>query len=550
MKGLILALGAVCLFASCTSDINTSQDETIEGVTETSTYTKGGDAKTSSTVTQLYSFEGSAAGWSISSPGSGPWSVTEWSSQGSKSLKANVNLSNPKSYVLNIVNNENFSDYSSLSVTVKHASWGNHGSGTFAKLYAKTGSSWNWHDSGPVLITSGSGTTITLDLSGVSNTGSIKEIGVQFLIAGNASGSSAVYIDDVVLENNAPPAVTPVTPNYNNDTYSILNILANLPSKSNNRVVSGQFLGYSGFAFNAGLIQTVHDWTDQYPGIVGMDIANGGDASRDYLEVFNYSNNGSLVNHWNSGGLIAISHHFPNPLRQNGKAGLDPTGRETSSNISNMLYGPNSNNPDKQRWFDGLWKVYEALLDLQQQGITVIYRPLHEMNGDWFWYGGLGTSARPNSSVQDYKNMWDSIFNYMTTSKGPGYPALNNLIWVYSPDYGRSKVTDYYVANQVDIVSLDAYLDNPHSNSTLLNRYNQMLGLGKPFAFAEIGPRNDRTDGQFDFNNWINAMKNRFGQTTFFMAWDAQWAPTNNQGSWGLYNSYNWSLNRGEESLR
>jgi len=97
-------------------------------------------------------------------------------------------------------------------------------------------------------------------------------------------------------------------------------------------------------------------------------------------------------------------------------------------------------------------------------------------------------------------------------------------------------------------------LDVPHTNSTLLARYNQLLGLGKPFAFAEISPNNNRTDGQFDYNNWLNAIRNRFGQTTFFMVWDdfnsIKIAPTSNLNASSLYNSYDWMLNRGEESLR
>jgi mannan endo-1,4-beta-mannosidase len=340
-----------------------------------------------------------------------------------------------------------------------------------------------------------------------------------------------------------------------------LNKLAGLPSRSENRTLSGQFLGYSGFAFSTSLLSTIFNATSQYPAIAGIDIANGGDGSRTYLQVFNYTDNANLVSHWNAGGLIAVSHHFPNPLRTNGMAGMGATGRETSANIANMLGGPDANNPDKQRWYDGLWQVYQALLDMQNRGITVLYRPLHEMNGDWFWYGGLGTSSRPNSQVSDYHALWNSIFTYMTTAKGPGYPALTNLIWVYSPDYSRSGVTSYIVSNQTDIVALDAYLDDPDTNANLLSQYNAMLGLGKPFAFAEIGPNNKRTDGQFDYNRWLNGIRNRYGQTTFFMAWNnftdivngtpqlVKIEPTSNLNASSLYNTGNWMLNRGEETL-
>jgi mannan endo-1,4-beta-mannosidase len=150
----------------------------------------------------------------------------------------------------------------------------------------------------------------------------------------------------------------------------------------------------------------------------------------------------------------------------------------------------------------------------------------------------------------------------MTTAKGTGYPALTNLIWVYSPDYSRSGVTNYIVSNRTDIVAFDAYLDDPDTNANLLSQYNALIGLGKPFAFAEIGPNNKRTDGQFDYNKWLNGIRTRYGQTTFFMAWNnftdtingsqqlVKIEPTSNLNASGLYNNYNWMLNRGEETLR
>ena len=376
--------------------------------------------------TALYGFESGIQGWVGQLVSGGPWSVSEWSVQGSKSLKANINLSSSSVYYLKNTSNDDFSGNSTLAATVKHASWGNQGSGMNGKLYVKTGSGWQWHDGGSVSIdASSSGTDLSIDLGSVSNLNQIKEIGVQFTSGNGASGSTGIYIDNVELISNSGGVVnvTPVTPNYSSQVNTILNNLANLPNGNNDRIVSGQFLGYSGFGFSAGLLSTINTATNYYPGIAGVDIANGGDGNRNFLDVFDYSANSSLVSHWNSGGLITVNHHFPNPLRTNGKAGMSDVGRETTSNINNMLYGPNSNNPDKNRWYGGLWEVYNALLDMKNRGITVIYRPLHEMNGDWFWYGALGTSSRPNSSTQDYKNLWSSIFDYMTTSKGAGYPS-------------------------------------------------------------------------------------------------------------------------------
>jgi beta-mannanase len=546
---------------NCSSPVDQNLGEIVD---DSQTLVSGPIAQPSSstTYTMKYDFESDVQGFVANGQSGGPWRVTEWKASGNSSLKANVSLSSGKQISLERTSNDSFSGFQFLEVTVRTATWGNQGNGMSAKLFVKTGNSWQWFDSGSVSVgSSTTGTILTLQLNAVANLGSIKAIGVQFTAGSGASGSSAVYIDRVRLgQISTPPpiSITPVTPGANATSQAILNKLAGMPSKTINRTISGQFLGYSGFAFTTSWLNTIYSQTNQYPGIVGMDIANGGDSSRGFYDVFDHSNNASLVSHWNNGGLIAISHHFPNPLRTNGMAGIQQTGWETTANINNMLYGPNTNNLDKERWFGGLWQVYLSLLDLKNRGITVLYRPLHEMNGDWFWYGALGTASRPGSSVADFHKLWNSIFDYMTTSKGAGYPALDNIIWVYSPDYSRDNVTAYYQSGnsgiQTDIVALDAYLDDPQTNSTLQSKYNQLLGLGKPFAFAEIGPRNTRTDGQFDYNNWLNAIRNRFGQSTFFMAWDdfssVKIAPTSNLNASSLYNSYNWMLNRGEEPLR
>ncbi len=548
MKNSLFILILLFIF-SCSSEITNNEGQDSKEAVPMPLF--------SVTTSSLYGFESGTQSWTGQSVSGGPWSVSEWSVQGSKSLKANVNLSSSSVYYLKNTSNDDFSGNSTLVATVKHASWGNHGSGMNAKLYVKTGSGWQWFDGGSTSINANtSGTLLSIDLTNVSNLGQIKEVGVQFTTGSVSSGSSAIYVDKVELTSNSGGAVsiTPVTPNYSSQVNTILNNLANLPNGNDDRIVSGQFLGYSGFGFSTGLLSTINTATNYYPGIAGVDIANGGDGNRNFLDVFDHSANADLVSHWNSGGLITVNHHFPNPLRTNGKAGMGATGRETTTNINNMLYGPNSNNADKDRWYDGLWEVYTALLDMKNRGITVIYRPLHEMNGDWFWYGGLGTSSRPNSATQDYKNLWSSVFEYMTTSKGSGYPALDNIIWVYSPDYSRSGVTNYIVSDETDIVALDAYLNDPETNTTLYNRYISMLSLNKPFAFGEIGPQNNRTDGQFDYTKWLNAMKNKYGEAVYFLAWNdfgsVKIAPTSNLNAFEFYNDYDWLLNRGEQNLK
>ncbi|WP_338556851.1 hypothetical protein [Paenibacillus sp. KS-LC4] len=148
----------------------------------------------------LATFETGTEGWSSTSLVGGPWSTTAWSSQGSRSLQGDITMSAGSTHYLFKSGNTNFTGNTKLRATVKGASWGNYGSGLGVKLYVKHGSSYTWKDSGSATITAGGLVNLTLDLSGV-NLADIREYGIQFYGGSNASGTTAVYVDNVVLGN-------------------------------------------------------------------------------------------------------------------------------------------------------------------------------------------------------------------------------------------------------------------------------------------------------------------------------------------------------------
>lgn len=97
------------------------------------------------------------------------------------------------------------------------------------------------------------------------------------------------------------------------------------------------------------------------------------------------------------------------------------------------------------------------LMSLKDKGIPVLWRPLHEASGDWFWWGASG--------ADDYRWLWELMYNRMTE-----YFELDNLIWVWN---GQSK--EYIVPSDMfDIASVDIYTsaDNEYGS-----RYEQFASL-------------------------------------------------------------------------
>ena len=134
--------------------------------------------------------------------------------------------------------------------------------------------------------------------------------------------------------------------------------------------------------------------------------------------------------------------------------------------------------------------VVHYLKKLQKAGVPVLWRPYHEMNGDWFWWGGrygrYGTRAL-------YKQLFD---RYVRHHK------LNNLIWVWSvdrPHRPEMHFSRYFPGETcLDVVALDVYGSdfNPTYYDSLM-----VLADGKPFVPGEVGnpPKPEILDKQ---PNW------------------------------------------------
>ncbi|SCG43276.1 glycosyl hydrolase [Micromonospora halophytica] len=318
--------------------------------------------------------------------------------------------------------------------------------------------------------------------------------------------------------------VPPVNPNASASTRSVLNWLAHLPNRSSNRIASGFFGGYSNSGFSLAQTEELRNATGQYPAILSCDYGSGWATNSDITALVDHSCNSSLKSWWNSGGLVTISVHSPSPANANG-GGLNTA----MGNFADLL---NPSTAAGARWRQLMDKMAAGLQDLENAGVPVLFRPFHEMNGDWFWWG--------NRDQATFRQVWQQMHSYLTGTKG-----LDNLLWVYSADFSRGNRTAFYPgASYVDIVGMDAYDDNPQT-SGIQSAYNELTALGKPFAFAEIGPD---SQGSFDYGRWITAFQQNYPRTTYFLAWNDGWGPARNAGASTLFNS-SWTANRGEVDL-
>lgn len=122
-----------------------------------------------------------------------------------------------------------------------------------------------------------------------------------------------------------------------------------------------------------------------------------------------------------------------------------------------LLKAVEEGNPEYAFIISRIDKAANILKQLENEDIPVLWRPLHEANGGWFWWGGYNTER-----IQAYKKLWYIIFDRLEN-----YHKLTNLIWVWN---GQNK--DLAVnPNTYDIAGEDIYSPLPHDHSSQKEKF-------------------------------------------------------------------------------
>jgi mannan endo-1,4-beta-mannosidase len=130
-----------------------------------------------------------------------------------------------------------------------------------------------------------------------------------------------------------------------------------------------------------------------------------------------------------------------------------------------------------ERWKSQLDVIAFFLKQLRNAHVPVLWRPYHEMNGKWFWWGGR---AGENGFKKLYRMTYDRLVNFH---------KLDNLIWIFGANEVRNGVAPYaefYPGHDVvDVLATDIY-----SSGFAQSEYDSLLALaeGRPIAFGEVGP--------------------------------------------------------------
>ena len=285
---------------------------------------------------------------------------------------------------------------------------------------------------------------------------------------------------------SSPDRFDPVNPDASPEARQLLNYLYEVEG---NGIISGMHNElYS------------NEWTQKIIDLTGVEPALWGSDFR-YGEWVQYRQQmvNEAINQWNKGKIITLMYHATRPMDPiDGIWKNDTSDEGVQGEMSEeewvQLMTPGSE--IHNQWLNHVDKVAGYLKQLRDANVPILWRPYHEMNGGWFWWG-------KKKGENGYQKLWKMMYDRYTN-----YHKLNNLLWVWNanaPNYA-DPYEWYYPGNEyVDVLATDIYNKDyqPEFHDKLV-----ALGKGKPVAIGETGPIVD-----------TETLKTTYPKFVWFMGW-------------------------------
>lgn len=184
----------------------------------------------------------------------------------------------------------------------------------------------------------------------------------------------------------------------------------------------------------------IKDVTGVHPGLIGWDFD---DLTSDDLVELSLLN--KLVREAHNKGIVNIfAWHLDNLVT--GKGFYD-----TTVVVKHILPGGSHHELYKAK-LDGIADFSNNLIDKDGKAIPIIFRPFHEFDGSWFWWG------KNFCTKEEFISLWQFTIEYLRDTK-----EVRNILYAFSPDrnfHNEEEFLDRYPGDEyVDILGMDNYWD-------------------------------------------------------------------------------------------
>ena len=180
------------------------------------------------------------------------------------------------------------------------------------------------------------------------------------------------------------------------------------------------------------------DW----PAVMGFDLGGievGDEKNLDSVPFTRIRE--EIIAHHQRGGIVTLSWHPRNPF----SGGTAWDNQDTVAVRSTLPGG--LQHRKFLLWMKNVRNFLKTLRTNNDRPISIIFRPWHENNGGWFWWGSK--QCTPN----EYKALWCMLQDYLLSE------GFDNLVWSWSPNLGikPADLDAYPGDDRVDLLGVDAY---------------------------------------------------------------------------------------------
>jgi mannan endo-1,4-beta-mannosidase len=224
--------------------------------------------------------------------------------------------------------------------------------------------------------------------------------------------------------------------------------------------------------------------TGSHPAVIGVDISGFSGSSPADIQKAKDDVRKTVVDTYNRGGVSTISWHFLNPVSGGGFYWKDSVSLPA---VRYMIPGGSAHEKYKEI-LRGVGDWANNTRGHDGKLVPMIFRPYHEFDGDWFWWG------KSHSTREEFISLWKFTVSYLRDSIG-----VHNFIYAFSPDNTFQTERDYldrYPGDEwVDMLGIDNYGDmgryGKYQVDSAIHKLKIVSGYalkkGKLAAFTETG---------------------------------------------------------------
>jgi mannan endo-1,4-beta-mannosidase len=216
--------------------------------------------------------------------------------------------------------------------------------------------------------------------------------------------------------------------------------------------------------------------TGSHPAVIGVDFSGLSGRPDSMIEKTKDALRKNIADTYNRGGITTVAWHFSNPASAGGFYWKDSV-----SAPAVKLIIPGGSHQEKYKAI--LRDIADLVKSVKGNNGTLapmIFRPYHEFDGDWFWWG------RSHCTIDEFKALWRFTVSYLRDSLN-----VHNLIYAFSPDnkfFNEEQFLERYPGDEwVDMVGMDNYGDFGRDG-----KYNLEVGLKKLKIVSDYAIKADK----------------------------------------------------------